>query len=597
MILAVILLIGAIPFYYLYRALSPLQIFGDARWLVEQLFEIMKLIPKAYFRLKANVLLEKPSPFLQAAAVGRVLCTSGDFDTLIYTAINIQAMEEDGTRYLLGDDTVREHLEKLITSSEKALASSFSCALAHLLLRGLSAKLVQTEGSALKRLKAFVERLMYHGELERLKRKVGLISDRLEPGAKSSFTLPENLVEVKSYFRLLKLLFDEEAGCRELYGWLDETIKEQQNAKVSTPLVICLVASTVRILKEGIESEGASSRLQIRFRDSEVQKKRLEVIRELAGTVETEMQLLRSDPSQSDWSVLGLIAEAFTACRSESVQHLEAELWLLEQALSLSMLKRHEQGWKFVAETSAHLLVSLNDPTDPNNRLRCANTLSRCLYAMRDHFKPDELIQAVSPALEKLVNSSPRFKPNMAEVWLLEQVLLFSTAPQHITGVQFVAESSVDLLLSTDDSEDPAPNPAAGNPRDSPSNNRLRCTNLLSRSLHVMRDHLTPDEFIETISPALDKLSEYWAQFQDDFNLYPDLNRAVVLPSWLEIRNVLDRPDESGWGPRQQQQFGEAYPSLKLGFDAMASAAQGIEATPRVEVVYPSRAQKNFKMW
>lgn len=78
--------------------------------------------------------------------------------------------------------------------------------------------------------------------------------------------------------------------------------------------------------------------------------------------------------------------------------------WLLEQVLLLSTPARHEQGWKFVAGSSVCLLSSFgnSDSSTPklassgdslkNDRIRCANILSRCLQDMRDHFKADDFM-------------------------------------------------------------------------------------------------------------------------------------------------------------------------------------------------------------
>lgn len=75
---------------------------------------------------------------------------------------------------------------------------------------------------------------------------------------------------------------------------------------------------------------------------------------------------------------------------------------------------------------------------------------------------------------------------------------------------------------------------------------------------------------------------DYWSKFKDDFTQNPDLNDSDMLSSWSEIRGALDRPEESGWGALNQQPFGEAYPSLKTGFDTIASAIS--DNAPRVDV-------------
>lgn len=77
----------------------------------------------------------------------------------------------------------------------------------------------------------------------------------------------------------------------------------------------------------------------------------------------------------------------------------------------------------------------------------------------------------------------------------------------------------------------------------------------------------------------------YWARFEDDFAQNPDLNDSEMLTTWLDIRGALDKPEESRWGrPRFNLHFGEAYPSIKAGFEALALAKSRIETTPKVDV-------------
>ncbi|KAG8911902.1 hypothetical protein FRC00_005623 [Tulasnella sp. 408] len=446
----------------------------------------------------------KAIAFLRAAAVRRVICTSEDFNALVYTAINIQAMRgKEGAKYLLKDDTVHERFKELIKSSEKALVSAFSCAFAHLLLGGQSAELfVEREERHLYRPRTPFPRLdQYYSEPHPLKETVGFICDQLKTCVESPDIRPDNFVETVFYFELLELLLDEKSSSQELSKWLDRVIQQQQPSKVSTLLVISLVADTVRILNRGIESAGAPSGLRIDFGSPSPEQEGQDGLNQ-----ERERDRFFTVQQQRVEAVKKLISAV-----GWEMHDRESALGLIEEALSID-------------------------------------------------------------------NSEPSRRPTKAEIWLLEQALLLSTPNRHERGWQFIASSSVGLLRSFDSSEDTTPDSAS--PPNSLQADRLRCANVLSQCLQSMRDHLKPDGFIQAVSPALNKLVDYWAQFKDDSSQNPDLTDAAMLPTWLEIRASLDRPEELGWGPGHQQQFGEAYPSLKLGFDAIASAAQGAETVP-----------------
>ncbi|KAG8913068.1 hypothetical protein FRC01_004759 [Tulasnella sp. 417] len=342
----------------------------------------------------------------------------------------------------------------------------------------------------------------YYEEPHPLKERVGFILDALNASTESPDARPVNVEERVLYFELLKLILDEKSDDQELSEWLDRVLQKQEPSKVSTPLVISLVACTVRMLNVGFESASAPPELRQegqggrersdRDRFLSVQEKRVEIAKQLIGTVGWEIQLV---PSDSWWSsrrsVLGLIEIALTKSHQSPRQPDKSDVWLLEQALLLSTMNRHERNW------------------------------------------------------------------------------------------ESVAKSSVALLRSFDNPENPTPDSASA--QDTHKDNRLRCANILSQCIRAMRDHLKPDEFIRTVSPALDKLVAYWAQFKDDFIQSPDMSDVAMLSKWLEIRDALDKPEESGWGFGRHQQFREAYPSLKTGFDVIASALQEDETVPNAE--------------
>ncbi|KAG9036311.1 hypothetical protein FS837_001702, partial [Tulasnella sp. UAMH 9824] len=320
-------------------------------------------------------------PFLRAAAIRRVICTSEDFNTLIYTAVNMEAIrEKEGAEYLLKDDTVHERLKELIKSSEKALASAFSCAFAHLLLGGQSAELfVGREERRLYRPRTSFPRLdQYRNEPHPLKETVRLVSNQLKACTESADIHPKNFFETVLYFELLELLLDERSGSEELSKWLDRVIQQQQPSKVSKLLVISLVAYTVLILNTEIESVGAPSGRHISF-----------------GT---------PDPEQEGQDGLS--------------QERERDLLAVQQhRVDVVKLLISTVGWK-MRPVHSNPRESSGDATPDSaspqgslkaDRLQCASVLSKCLHYMRDHLKPDEFSHAVSPALNKLVDHWTQF--------------------------------------------------------------------------------------------------------------------------------------------------------------------------------------------
>ncbi|KAG9036310.1 hypothetical protein FS837_001701 [Tulasnella sp. UAMH 9824] len=449
-------------------------------------------------------------PFLEAAAIKRVLHSSRDFNALIYTAINIQAMNgKKGAWYLLQDEVVQARLEELVNSPDKMLASAFCGAFSHLLLgvQYVGLFVQQAHRHIYFPTNSLSQQHQYYKEPHPLSARVTVIYDRFSKYLGSLDVRPDTLVEMLLYFELLKLLLDEKSQKEDLSKWMDGIIQKQQSAKVSTPLVICLVADTVRILNEGIESVDAASGAQAALEgpDSEqeeqerlkqrqerilkVQGQSVGVIKKVVCAVGWKMKLVPSDLCESRRkSALGLIEEAFSIDNSRSLRH-----------------------------------------------------------------------------------------PDKTEIWILEQAFLISTSNLHEPGWQFVATGSVGLLLSFDNSEDPVPDSIGT--QDSLQDNRHRCIKILSQCIQVTRDHLGPNN--QTVSPALNKVVDYWARFNNNFTQNPDLNDSDMLSSWFEIRGALDKPGESGWGPLNQQLFGEAYPSLKSGFDTMASVMS--DNAPRVD--------------
>ncbi|KAG8938072.1 hypothetical protein FRC00_005333 [Tulasnella sp. 408] len=200
---------------------------------------------------------EERIAYLLAVAAKRVICTSEEFNALIYAATNIQAMTElESARCLLDDDVAYKRLDELSRSREEALATVFSRALPHLLLGSQSAEFfvereyreLYSSGKSYPRMYQYVE------EPHPLKKRITSIRHQLDASVRSLHTDPNDLAGLLLYFELLELLLDEGSGNRDFGKWFDHVIEKYPASKAATPLVLRLVARTVCILHEGLES-------------------------------------------------------------------------------------------------------------------------------------------------------------------------------------------------------------------------------------------------------------------------------------------------------------------------------------------------------
>lgn len=261
----------------------------------------------------AFVPLGKPAALLQAAAVRRVLCASGDFHTLIYTAVNIQAMNaKEGAQFLLQDDTAFKRLEVLVESSDEALASAFCCAFSHLLLGGQSVELFVSRRERLKYrlIEKYTLTVNTYSKLHPLKTRLGFIVKGLRRCRELSNPGSDTFFELLPYFELLELILGEESNDQQLSKWLDRVVQNQSSAEVSTPLVISLVAAAMRILNEGLDLKSVpyrywefelrynSERYRNRHRLLRVQQRRVVMAKKLIGAIGWNMQLIPSDPPE-----------------------------------------------------------------------------------------------------------------------------------------------------------------------------------------------------------------------------------------------------------------------------------------------------------
>lgn len=91
-------------------------------------------------------------------------------------------------------------------------------------------------------------------------------------------------------------------------------------------------------------------------------------------------------------SVFGLIKEAFRTFTSKSARcRNKIDVWLLGQAVVISMKTNYNDGWKFVATSSIDLLCSLQEVKDTDveqdDCLRSTRMLSQSLQAVKEYSK------------------------------------------------------------------------------------------------------------------------------------------------------------------------------------------------------------------
>ncbi|KAG8925705.1 hypothetical protein FRC01_009800 [Tulasnella sp. 417] len=389
--------------------------------------EILWMAPATTTRFLASLIpRQEDTPYLEAVAIKRVLCTSEDFNALIYTAVNIQAIQEkESAVYLLQDGAAFRRLVELAGSPDQMLASSFSRAFSHLLLGGQSTELfVGHDDRHLYAAKVFPSIDQYYGEPHPLQRTVTSMRNRLKANMESSAMNPDDSNGSLFYFELLELMLDEESDNQRFSQWLCQVIERSPPLKVSTPLVIWLVTETVRILNMKIAStadplrpqrpqlslgpEQAEAERQMQEQERShffaIQQTRVGVVKELISQAGWEMLLVPTDRGES---ILAGIKAAFgdraysppTQCSDKP------KLWLLEQALLIATQNLDKNGWEFVAENTVDLLCSfdtrpeapMSDPTSyrddqKDNHLHGTEILSQCLQAMRANGDADYIL-------------------------------------------------------------------------------------------------------------------------------------------------------------------------------------------------------------
>ncbi|KAG8910859.1 hypothetical protein FRC01_006084 [Tulasnella sp. 417] len=341
---------------------------------------------------------------LRAIVAKRVLCTSEDFNALIYTGINLLAMKEKASAlHLLEDDAVHQRLGELSTNAEPALASVFSRVSAYLLWGGQSAELfVEPQHRQLySSTMSFPRTPTDMGKHHPLELKVKGLREGLQKhvqsfGANGKLSL--------LYFGFLEVVLDGYSSKGSLKSLLsDHAIMVQQASESLTPGWIWLVANIVCRINHPMETWTA--------RNLRVQRERVEVVKGLIRDFGWEMRTWQN----CDWdNMMQVIRNAFGRDTPSQENN-----WLLEQVLLISAKHQRENGLRFVANKCIDLVckfdgVRLWDGDRPENeqkadRARCTRILSQCFRAIRD--KDEDLLkQTLKENLDKLVKHLEWFK-------------------------------------------------------------------------------------------------------------------------------------------------------------------------------------------
>ncbi|KAG9038112.1 hypothetical protein FS837_001314 [Tulasnella sp. UAMH 9824] len=375
------------------RSRVPRSLLKFCKTHLEELFEDVELAVAPWSGEGAT--------YLKAVAAKRMLCTSEDFNALIFTAINIQAIaEREGTHYLLDDDTVHGRFYELCQSPEAALASVFSDTFPHLLLRSSSATL-------------FVER-----DTRPLYAK-----DTLFPKMHEYASEDHPLKMTVSEF--LDLLLTPNTDHRDFRSWVDDFVENQPASKLANQTIIKFVACAIievqpwPSLARGPIGEGHwnpssfvvrpyEREANFRERYLAVQQQRVEIFKMLIN-VDWET-LARSTCSQTIAVPICSYVWKWPRCPNK------LDVWILDQLLLMLTDKPEERGWEDVAGAAINLLCWFDKFEDTvansittqaarkDNRLRCTRALFKCLQALTD----DALLSVCSSLVDKMVEHLER---------------------------------------------------------------------------------------------------------------------------------------------------------------------------------------------
>ncbi|KAG8912544.1 hypothetical protein FRC01_005045 [Tulasnella sp. 417] len=338
---------------------------------------------------------------LQAVAIKRMLCTSKDFNALIYTGINLLAMSErESACYLLEDDSVHSRLGELIKNPEEMLVSVFSCAFTYLLLGGQSYELLIEPNDRLPHSLA--------ASTSTSARPLGITIVPLKKGVHGSWpsldTSKNSRGGLLFYLEFLHLIFHDLEGLHRIGPQLifklpDHIFDKGGDSESWTPLCIWLAASSVSMLNQGDDPASDFSLFLPRGRKVQLtegmtaRQRRVDSVKALISEVGWGMwSFPESNAQDGDWEdMLGAIKGAFSTYTSQSKRIRGREdVWLLEQAFYISMEKPAHGNLDFISKSCIDLLctfairgVTSFSAAQNEDTTRCIKLLSECIEAMQ----------------------------------------------------------------------------------------------------------------------------------------------------------------------------------------------------------------------
>ncbi|KAG9040820.1 hypothetical protein FS837_013053 [Tulasnella sp. UAMH 9824] len=369
-------------------------------------------------RWRLEAILDDILPALLQLSLPSACSARQDFNALIFTATNIQAMEErESIQCLLDEDTVHRRLEESLGGSrEAALASVFSRAFPHLLLGSCSTALFveQDTRSLYSKGTLYPKKHEYVVEKHPLKEKVEGVWAMSwifmgSPTAQSDF------IGLKLCFEFLVRLLREDSSYLKFWLWVDDFVEQQPAWKLASLTVIKFVARAINAVHPWPDSATGTTVKLRRGEPVAVWEQRPgepyeheEDLQERYLTVQQQRAEAFKMIIDVDWEML----VGSTISKTHDV-------WLLDQLLlMLNMLngKPNARNWSLVTRASIDLLCWFDEfehtvsnsiatqDSRKDNRLRCTRALFECLQAIEN----DDSIWLGSISLDKLVEHLER---------------------------------------------------------------------------------------------------------------------------------------------------------------------------------------------
>ncbi|KIO21809.1 hypothetical protein M407DRAFT_28626 [Tulasnella calospora MUT 4182] len=248
---------------------------------------------------------------LRAVAAKRVLCTSEDFNALIYTGINLLALKEkESARHFLEDDAVHDRLDELMENSENMLVTVFTHAYTYLLWGGESAKLfpaprhrqLYSSAALFPRMPEYIR--SNHPLQNKVKTLISHLARAKSFGADGT-SLQGLLIP---YLEVLDFMLNDEPRYSQLMqSQFGHVTEGQQDSESLAPLWIWLVAKAVSVGNKQIEPTPRRWRWtqsgleEVELSDQEIERcltvkqQRVETVKDLVSRVGWEMQSFPAD--------------------------------------------------------------------------------------------------------------------------------------------------------------------------------------------------------------------------------------------------------------------------------------------------------------